>query len=119
MATIEKRSAPLSGPGAAIEQMLQQHAAAITSLGVRHLSLFGSFARGDAGPDSDVDLLVDFEPGRKTFDNFMALAFLLEDLLGRRVELVTRESLSPHLGPAILRELHDVPLGPGVPAAHP
>lgn len=43
-----------------------------------------------------------------TFDNFMGLAFLLDDLLGRRVELVTPESLSPHIGPHILREVKHV-----------
>ena len=51
---------------------------------------------------SDIDILVEFEPGQKTFDNFMRLAFFLEELLGRRVDLVTMESLSPHIGPFIL-----------------
>ncbi len=41
------------------------------------------------GGESDVDVLVEFEPGRKSFDNFMLVAFLLEDLLGRRVDLLT------------------------------
>src|SRR6266705_3396310 len=50
-------------------------------------------------------MLVEFEPGAKTFDAFMQLAFFLEALFGRRVELVTPESLSPHIGPHILREL--------------
>ena len=80
----------------------------LRTLGVRGLALFGSFARDDARPDSDVDLLVDFAIGRKTFDGFMALAAFLEELLGRRVELVTRDALSPHLGPRILREAEDV-----------
>jgi len=52
-----------------------------------------------------VDLLVEFKTGRKTFDAFIQLAFLLEDLLERRVELVTPESLSPHIGPHILKEV--------------
>ncbi len=59
-----------------------------------------------------MDFLVDFEPSRKSFDNLLALASLLERLPGRRVELVTREALSPYIGPAILREVRDVPLGP-------
>jgi predicted nucleotidyltransferase len=49
--------------------------------------------------------LVEFEPGQKTFDNFMRLAFLLEDVLGRPVEVVTAESLSPYLRPHIAREV--------------
>jgi len=65
-------------------------------------------ARGEARDDSDVDFLVEFAPGRKSFDAFMELAFLLEELTGRRVELVTTESLSPYIGPHILREAVDV-----------
>ena len=72
------------------------------------MGLFGSFARGNQKPESDVDLLVEFDPDRKTFDNFMGLAFLLEDLLERRVELVTPEALSPHIGPRILKEVEYV-----------
>lgn len=60
--------------------------------------------------ESDIDLLVEFEPGKKTFDNFIHLIFLLEDNLKRRVELVTPESLSPHLRPYLLKEVEYVPL---------
>ena len=80
----------------------------ILHLGVRCLALFGSFARDQAGPDSDVDLFVEFAPGRKTFDRFLRLAEDLEALLGRRVELVTAEALSPFIGPHILAEARDV-----------
>src|SRR3990172_7953989 len=93
----------------AIVTVLQNEERRIRGLGVRRLGLFGSFRRGDQRPDSDVDLLVEFEPGRKTFDSFMDLAFFLESLLGRRVELVTPESLSPYIGPRILREVQYVP----------
>ncbi|WP_245850550.1 nucleotidyltransferase family protein [Longimonas halophila] len=58
-----------------------------------------------------MDLLVEFMPGEKSFDNFMAVSFLLEDELGRSVELVTREALSPHLGPHILEEVEYVEIG--------
>lgn len=78
-------------------------------MGVVSLSLFGSFVRDEAGAESDVDLLVEFAPGAKTFDHFMDLAFLLEDLLGRTVELVTPESLSPYIGNHILDEAENVP----------
>ena len=59
---------------------------------------------------SDVDLLVEFEEGQKSFDNFMHLSFLLEEVLQRRVELVTLEALSPYIGPYILREVEYAPL---------
>ena len=80
----------------------------IRALGVQRLALFGSVLRGEARPDSDVDLLVQFSPGAKTFDRFLALSDLLEERLGRRVELVTKEALSPFLGPRILAEAQDV-----------
>lgn len=88
--------------------LLEQARERIQTLGVERIALFGSTVRGEARQDSDVDLLVQFDPARKTFHNFMDLAFLLEDLLGRRVELVTTESLSPYIGPHILREAEDV-----------
>lgn len=93
-----------------IVTVLRQNRELIRGLGVKRLGLFGSFIRGEQRAESDVDLLVEFEPGKKTFDNFMALAFLLEDLLRRRVELVTAESLSPYLRPHILDEVEDVAL---------
>lgn len=77
-------------------------------LGVRSIGLFGSFVRGEQTPASDVDVLVEFIPEKHTFDNFMEVAFLLEGLLGRKVELVTPEALSPHIGPYILREVERV-----------
>ena len=80
----------------------------IRALGVQRLALFGSVLRGEAGADSDVDLLVQFSPGAKTFDRFLALFDLLEERLGRRVELVTTEALSPFIGPRILAEAQDV-----------
>jgi predicted nucleotidyltransferase len=89
---------------------IQRHWEEIRAFGVERLGLFGSFIRGEQGPQSDVDLLVRFHPQEKSFDNFMGLAFLLEDVLQRRVELVTTEGLSPYLGPHILKEVQDVGL---------
>ena len=92
-------------------ERLAREAAQIKAHGVRRLGLFGSFVRDESNGDSDVDLLVEFQPGRKTFDNFMALADFLENVVRRRVELVTTESLSPYIGPRILAEVEDVALG--------
>lgn len=80
----------------------------IRSLGVDRLALFGSVLRDEAGPESDVDLLVGFAAGAKSFDRLLALSELLEERLGRRVEVVTTEALSPFLGPRILAEAQDV-----------
>lgn len=80
----------------------------IRRLGVRRLALFGSILRGEVSPDSDVDLLVEFEADAKSFDRFLELCELLESILERRVELVTTEALSPYIGPHILAEAEDV-----------
>lgn len=76
----------------------------IRSFGVSRLGIFGSFITGKLSPDSDVDLLVEFEPQQKNYDNFMDLSFYLEDLLGRKIELVTPQGLSKHIGPHILKQ---------------
>jgi predicted nucleotidyltransferase len=80
----------------------------LRAVGVRRLALFGSFIRDAQHSGSDVDFLVEFSPGRKNFDNFFAVGELLEAALGRRVELLTPESLSPQIGPHILQEAVDV-----------
>jgi len=75
--------------------------------GVKRLGLFGSFAREEATERSDVDLLVEFV-GPTNFDDYMDLKFRLEELLGRRVDLVTRKALRARLRPHIERDLIDV-----------
>ena len=80
----------------------------VRALGVARLALFGSILRGQATVDSDVDLLVQFAPGAKSYGRFFALSELLEAHLGRPVELVTLEALSPFIGPRILAEAQDV-----------
>lgn len=82
--------------------------ATIRSLGVESLALFGSVLRGAPEASSDVDLLVRFSPGEKDLDRFLRLADLLEERLGRQVELITTEALSPYLGPKIMAEARDV-----------
>lgn len=87
-----------------IMRMLEQHHAQISRLGVKSLAVFGSVARGDDQPDSDVDVLVEFR-GPATFDQYMDLKFLLEDLLGRRVDLVSTRGLKPRLRQYVEREM--------------
>jgi uncharacterized protein len=93
-----------------IVSRLRSERRAIQRAGVRRIGLFGSFLSGDQNRKSDVDLLVEFEPSRKSFDAFVQLAELLESRLQRPVDLLTRESLSPHIGPRILAEVEYVPL---------
>ena len=88
--------------------ILNQNLDRIRAFGVRKLGLFGSFVRNQQSAESDVDVLVEFDAKRKTFDNFMELSFFLEEKLERHVEIVTTEALSPHIGPHILAEVEYV-----------
>jgi hypothetical protein len=93
---------------AEVMERLQSARVHLASLGVMGLGVFGSLVTGHHTLASDVDILVEFAPDRHTFDCFMDLSFFLEDLLGRRVELVTPESLSPHIGPHVMQEVERV-----------
>ena len=75
---------------------------------VEHLGLFGSAARDELRDDSDVDVLVSFR-GRATFDGYMGLKFYLEDLFGRKVDLVTEKGLKPRIRPHVEKDLIRVP----------
>ncbi|MFC1736985.1 nucleotidyltransferase family protein, partial [Candidatus Hydrogenedentota bacterium] len=93
-----------------VKRLIAETSPVLRSLGVKRIGLFGSFVDEKQTPESDIDLLVHFEPGMKTFDNFVEVSFLLEDRLMRRVELLTLESLSPHIGPKILGTVEYVEL---------
>ena len=82
---------------------LRAHQEELRGFGVKSLALFGSVARDEAGPESDLDFLVEFE-GALAFDRYVDLKFFLEDLLGRRVDLVIRENLKPRLRSRVERE---------------
>src|SRR6266568_1109242 len=81
--------------------------AKIKSFGVRSLSLFGSSARGEDTPTSDLDFIFEFE--RKSFDSYMDLKLFLEELFDRPVDLVLADGIKPRLRAAILREAIHAP----------
>jgi predicted nucleotidyltransferase len=93
-----------------VMEILQQNQTHLKALGVSRIGIFGSFVRGKQHDDSDIDLLVEFALGQKSFDAFMELSFYLEEILQRKVELVTVESLSPYIGPHILEEVEYAPI---------
>jgi hypothetical protein len=76
--------------------------------GIAELRIFGSQARGDASPDSDVDILYTLRPGRRLGWEMEQLADELSDLFGRQVDLVSLRSLHPLLKPAVLAEARSV-----------
>lgn len=81
---------------------LRAHRDQLRRLGVRRLSLFGSYARGEQTAESDLDFLVEFE--RKSFDAYMDLRVFLEGLFQRPVDLATAETIKPGLRDSILAE---------------
>jgi Predicted nucleotidyltransferases len=76
----------------------------VEKFGVIEIAIFGSYARGEQGKDSDVDLIVDFKEGWKTFDNYMNLKFYLEELFGKKVDLVIKSAINPRIKPFIIEE---------------
>jgi len=72
---------------------------------VEQIGVFGSFVRGEERPESDVDILVKFRDGEETFHHYMDLKFFLEDLFGRKVDLVIHDTLKPRLRGPVLREV--------------
>ncbi|WCL51324.1 nucleotidyltransferase family protein [Leptospira sp. GIMC2001] len=77
-----------------IQDALKKYKFDIDSFGVESLHIFGSVARNDANFSSDLDVLVKFKPGKKNYDNFMNLTFLLEDVFSVKVDLITIESIN-------------------------
>jgi predicted nucleotidyltransferase len=91
----------------AVMDELQQKRGIMLEIAARHgasnLRVFGSAVRGEERSDSDIDLLVDLAEDRG-FDDYLALAEELENLIGRRIDLVLGRSLSPHFRPFIEAE---------------
>jgi predicted nucleotidyltransferase len=75
-----------------------------TKFFTRELAVFGSYLRGEQRLHSDVDILVEFEPGHKTFDNYMDLKFRLEAVLDCEVDLIVKTALREEFKEAVLSE---------------
>lgn len=92
-----------------ILRVLRSRKTEFSKFGIRNIGLFGSYIRNEQLPDSDIDLLLDFEPEAENFDNFMAVYDLMEQLFkGEKIEVVTLNGLSPYIGPSILKEVQYV-----------
>jgi uncharacterized protein len=90
--------------------LIHTHESKIRSYGVVQLGIFGSFVRDQANATSDVDLFIHFTPESKTLKNFVGLANYLQTHLGRKVEIVTPESLNRFIGKYIQQEVEYVAL---------
>jgi predicted nucleotidyltransferase len=88
-----------------ILQKIEESKAKIKEYGIKKIGVFGSFVRVEQNESSDVDILVEFEKGKITFDNYMGLKFFLEDSLNCEVDLVIVDDIKPRLKPYILGEV--------------
>src|SRR5436190_18926503 len=92
-----------------ILKTLQSNKLILSKLGIRNVSLFGSYLHNKQSSGSDIDLLIDFEPEKENFDNYMAVYDLFENLFqNEKIEVVTKNGLSPYIGPKILKEVQYV-----------
>lgn len=77
----------------------------LQKFGVLRIGIFGSYAKNKEKADSDIDFLVELNPAETTYDNYFDLVEYLESLFQKKVEVVTIDSLSPYIGPYILKEV--------------
>ncbi len=91
-----------------IIQLLLLNKGLIRSFNVQRIGIFGSLISGTNTEESDVDLLVEFEEGKKTFKNYTGAYLFLKDILKSEIDFLTPESLSPYIGPSILNSIEYV-----------
>ena len=84
---------------------IEKNIESIKKYGVGQIGLFGSYVKNEQKSGSDIDILVGFEKGKKTFDNYMDLKFFLEDLFKCKVDLVVIEAIKPDLKKYILESV--------------
>jgi len=88
-----------------IIKSIQDNLGEIKGYGIKRIGIFGSFVRSTQDAKSDIDVLAEFYPSQKTFDNYMELKFFLESILHRKVDLVIKEAVKPRIKPYILNEV--------------
>lgn len=89
-----------------ILSILKRHKPELSKFGASNIGLFGSYLHDRQTTESDIDLLIDFEPDKETFDNYMAVYDIFESIFkNEKVEVVTKNGLSKHIGPKILNNI--------------
>lgn len=92
-----------------IVKVLKSNKLKLSKFGIRNVGLFGSYIRNEQSSESDIDLLIDFEPEKENFDNYMAVCDLFEKIFkNEKIEVVTKNGLSQYIGPNILNEVQYV-----------
>ena len=101
---MDKRADPLPE----ILKTLRVHADELRARGVVHAAVFGSVARGEAGPDSDVDIMVEVDHEKvESLLDYAGIAGLIEELLGREIDIAMRDRLRDHVKPSALKDAVD------------
>ena len=86
--------------------ILRAHKPDFSKYGVSNIGLFGSYLRNEQSAKSDIDLLIDFEPEKESFDNYMAVYDMFASLFkNEKIEIVTKNGLSKYIGPKILKDV--------------
>ena len=89
-----------------IKQILEKHSEYIKkTYSVREFGVFGSYVKGEEKQESDIDVLVTFDKGHKDFFNYMRLKYYLEELTGKKVDLVIKEAVKARLRDKIFKEV--------------
>src|SRR3954470_4787413 len=89
-----------------IISILKSHKPELSKFGVQSIGLFGSYLRNEQSDKSDIDLLIDFEPEKENFDNYMAVYDIFENAFkNEKIEIVTKNGLSQYIGPKILKDV--------------
>lgn len=83
----------------------------LLAFGTSRIGIFGSYAKGTAVKESDIDILIEFKKGKKSFKNYTGAYLFLKELLKKDIDFITPESLSPYIGPHILKEVEYVIFG--------
>ena len=85
---------------------MKQQKRELQNFGIVRIGLFGSYVREEQSEKSDIDILIEFEPEKENFDNYMSVYDILENLFrNEKIEIVTKNGLSPYIGPQILKEV--------------
>ena len=85
-------------------RLLREHLEEIRGFNIQKISIFGSVARNQEGPQSDIDILIKFD-GPPSYDLYMDLKFFLEDLLGRKVDLITEDGIRTEIREFVEKDL--------------
>jgi uncharacterized protein len=90
-------------------ERIAAHQSALRQFGAARLGLFGSFVRGEQTDESDIDFVVEFEEGKKKLRSFLAIAEYIEELMGRKTDVLTWEGMADFVRKHVANEVEYVP----------